>query len=97
MGEVCAQSVHASKESIDLVLKRGDLIGHISKLVRVLEVGGAAIRSIDAVQGEVAASLAWGLTVAFDLSSLAFVAMKSQPHGRVWCGMATGVYQAIEM
>lgn len=80
-----------------MVLEGGDLVGHISKLVRVLEIGGAAIGSIDAVQGEVAASLAWGLAIAFDLSSLALVALRSQPHGRAWCGMATGVYQAMEM
>lgn len=74
MSEICAQSVHAGKESIDLILKRGNLVGHISKLVGILEVGGAAVGSIDAIQGEVAASLAWSLAVAFDLSSLTFVA-----------------------
>lgn len=49
VGEICAQSIHAGKESIDLVLERGDLVGHVSKFIRVLEVGCAAVGSIDAL------------------------------------------------
>jgi hypothetical protein len=78
MGEICAQSVHASKESIDLVLERRDLVGHCTELVRVFEGRGAAVGSIDAVESEVAASLAWSLAIAFDLPALAFVASGRQ-------------------
>lgn len=49
VSEICAQSVHAGKESIDLVLEGGDLVGHVSKVIGILEVGGAAVGSIDAL------------------------------------------------
>jgi hypothetical protein len=83
MGEVCAQSVHASKESIYLILERRDLVGHCTELVRVLEGRGAAVGSIDAVKSEVAASLARGLAIALDLSALAFIASERQSHAWV--------------
>jgi len=57
-----------------LILKRRDLVGHLTELVRVFEGRGAAVGSIDAVESEVAASLARGLAIALDLSALAFIA-----------------------
>lgn len=69
-----------------MVLERGDLVGHVSKVVGIFEIGGTAVGSIDAIQGEVAASLAWGLAIAFDLSSLTFVAWRVS--GMVACVVA---------
>lgn len=74
VGEVGAQRVHASKQRIDLILERRDLVGHCAEFVRVLEAGGAAVGSVHAVEGEVAAALARRLAIALDLSSFALVA-----------------------
>lgn len=85
VGEVGAQRVHAGKESVYLILERRDLVGHCAELIRVLEAGGTAVGSIDALESEVAASLAWGLAVALDLSSFAFVASERQSRACMAC------------
>ena len=44
-------------------------------LLRVLEACAAAIGSVEALQGKIAAPLAWDLPITFDLASLALIAM----------------------
>lgn len=102
VGEVGAQRIHASKESIDLILEGGNLVGHGAEFVRVLEAGGAAVGSVYTVESEVAASLARGLAIALDLSSFAFVASTCQLDACVLsCVPCVGErmysYHAIEM
>jgi hypothetical protein len=55
-----------------MLLQLLNLVGHQAELVRVLEVG-AAVRGVEALQVEMAASLAGCLAVAFDLAALALV------------------------
>ena len=85
-----------------MVLERRDLVGHCAEFVRVLEGRGAAVGSIDAFEGEVAASLTWSLAVTLDLSSFAFVASGRQSHASDvgWCvlyGTELEPYHAMEM
>jgi hypothetical protein len=101
VGEVCAQSIHTSKESIHLILEGRDLVGHCTEFVRVLEAGGTAVGSIDTVESEVAASLARRLAIALDLSTFAFVASGCVSRvldcGGCLCGTESGPYHAMEM
>ena len=64
--------VQSRVEIRDLVLQRGNLCRHLFVFLRVLE-GAAAVRAVDTLQIEVAASLARRLAIALDLPSLAFV------------------------
>lgn len=68
-----SEGVHVIEEGVNLLLEARDMVGHATELVRVLEVVGAAVRCIVALQIEVTAPLARRLAIALDLSALAFV------------------------
>lgn len=79
-------------QSADLILQVAKLRRNLLEVVRFLEIAGAAIRGVETRQIEVAASLAWGLPIAFDLSSLALVAIEGRSAGSrmqdAWCAAA---------
>ena len=71
--DVRAQAVQVVEEVVDLLLQTRDVRRHLLELVALLEVV-AAIGRIQALETEVAASLARRLPVALDLAPLALVA-----------------------
>jgi hypothetical protein len=72
------ERVHVLEERVHLLLQASHRVAHLPELVRVLEVVGATVGSIEAGQVEVAASLARGLAIALDLSALALVATEQE-------------------
>lgn len=72
--QAATEVVQVVKEHVDLVLQRRDVRGHILVLRRVFEAS-TAIGRIDTLEVQVAASLAGRLAVAFDLATLALVAV----------------------
>lgn len=54
------------------------VVVHLLVLFRLLEAVGATVGSVEASQVKVATSLAGSLAIAFDLSSLAFIAVSRQ-------------------
>lgn len=61
-----------------MFLKARDSAVHLLKLFRVLEVVGAAIRRVEALKVEIATPLAWSLTIALDLATLALIAVNRE-------------------
>lgn len=70
-----SEGCHVGEEAVDLLLQARNLVGDRLELIRVLEVGGATVWSVEALEIEVAASLTGSLTIALDLPSFAFVAV----------------------
>lgn len=73
LSELCAQIAEVVVQRVDLVLEARHLPHHVLVLGRISEAI-AAVRRIDALQGQVATSLTRRLTVALDLPPLALVA-----------------------
>ena len=66
--------VELGEELVHLVLQCGDVILHLLELGGILEGVRTAVGRIDTLEIEVPAAVAWCLSIAFDLSPLAFVA-----------------------
>ena len=68
--ELCAKIGEFMVERVDLILQGTDMRCHFLVLLRVFEAI-AAVRRIDTLEVEIAASLTWRLTVTFYFSALA--------------------------
>ena len=62
----------------DFVLQMSNLGGDLLKVVGVLEIIGAAVGGIKALEVEVSASLAGGFAIAFDLATFAFITVRME-------------------
>lgn len=70
---------HSLVEPVDLVLETAELRCDNFEFVRVLEVVRAAVGRIETGQVEVAASLTWRFTIAFDLAPFTLIAIWVTP------------------
>lgn len=68
-----AQAANVVEEGFDLFLEARDGAVHLLELFRVLEVVGAAVGRVEALEVEVAASLTGRLAIALDLAALALI------------------------
>lgn len=66
--------VDLGEELVHLVLKSRNVVAHLLELGGVLQRVGTTVGCVDAFEIEIATAMAWCLSIAFDLSPLAFVA-----------------------
>lgn len=73
MRSIILQGFDGLIQPIDLILQPTDLCCDLLEFVRVFESAGTAVGGVQARQVEVSASLAWCLTIAFDLAPFTLV------------------------
>jgi hypothetical protein len=66
--------VELGEKLAHLFLKSGNVGAHLLELDGVLERAGTTVGCVDAFEIEIPTAMAWCLSIAFDLSPLAFVA-----------------------